>query len=343
MRLNRHEYGSHMDGDPAKSPRARRVNTCGVSGDQPDQSDTTPNRNEVDGSVTGAVVQAGTVHGGIHVHSRRRSVFARRPWLWIGTALSVVAVVVAVLLSALRPDTSAAGATDAEAVHVNDLTSTPTVGAHEFTWATADRLGSGQADGARTGADVSALMASTGGVPVGSTGIDVVLEGRSEETVLVQQITARIVSTGDALSGTVVAPPDVGGPVPKYGLGFDLDEAVAHARTPDGRGGLGARFSDDNVFEIGPGEKYAFNFQGIVRTAHAYRWVIDLRLLVGDERQTMTLGADNPFSVTGPAHTYDRYLRHTTNDEEGLAMVTAQTICPTGDCLANADLLARVY
>lgn len=312
------------------------------------QDDPTPPRpaaarNEVAGPVTGPVLQAGAVHGDIYVRGSRRSSMVPR-WLWVTAGLTVVAVIAYVVLVSLQPQppeqTSAARP---EVLRVNDV-SDLTADAYEYEvfWATgqtpaADRIGK-----VRTRADLPQLMESTGGVPVGRAAIGVVLEGMGTESVIVQQITARIVATTDALSDTMVVPPEVGGPGPKYILGFDLDESDPQARIPDVHGVLGARFSDDNYFEVGPGEKYVFTFFGIVKSAHTYRWVVDVRFLVGDQHRILTVGQDRPFAVTGPAHSYRHVYGHTNDSGEGLARVDPRTVCPTGDCTANAEKWARI-
>lgn len=307
--------------------------------DRPVPPESSATRNEFDGSAVGPVLQAGSV-GDVYFRDRRRGVSQRWRWLRVGAALSVVVFVVYLVLFLVWPAPRDHNSTEYEAIHVNDLSSLSTADASDHAWATAAVMESDQVSGSVN--DVPRLMEAMEGVRVGQTEIGVVLEAATAESVIVQEITARIVDTSDALSGTLVVPPESGGPVPKYTLGFDLDESAPAARNPDGRGGLGERFTDHANFMVVPGEKYIFSFHGLVKTPHTYRWVVDLQLLVGDQQQTMTLGDDDPFIATGPAPVYERYYRQVAMSDM-LTPVDAHEICPTGNCLANAETWSQVF
>jgi hypothetical protein len=308
--------------------------------DRPVQPESSTSRNEFDGSASGPVLQTGSVGGNVYFHGRRRRVPRRWRWLWIGAGLSVVVFVAYLVLLSVWPTPRDPSPTDDEVIHVNDLSDRSTADADDHAWATAAVIEPAQVSGSVN--DVPHLMEATEGVRVGQTEIGVVLEAATAEPVLVQEITARVVDTSDALSGTLVAPPDLGGPVPRYILGFDLDESTPAARNPDGHGGLGERFSEHANFMVVPGEKYVFSLHGLVKTPHTYRWVVDLQLLVGDQRQTMTIGDDDPFIATGPAPVYERYYRKVARSDV-LTPVDARELCPTGNCLANAETWAQVF
>lgn len=299
--------------------------------------------NDIDGTVTGPVVQTGAVHGDIYFRSRRRRPSSRLRWLWVAAGLTVLSLIAYAVLLVAWPVPKNENRTATDFLRVNDVSRDQSAAASDIFWATASVLSEDQLSDVRSSDEISGLMDSTNGVPIGATSIGVVLEGISAETVIVQQITARVVDTTDAVSGTLVAPPAAGGPVPVYELGFDLDKSTAPARVPDGHGGLGDRFADDSVFMIELGEKYAFTFTGTVRTSHAYRWVVDLELLIGERHLLLTLGEDSPFIATGPAHQYDRYLQGMPDVHPALAPIDPGQVCPTGDCTANAEQWARTF
>jgi hypothetical protein len=181
---------------------------------------------------------------------------------------------------------------------------------------------------------------SSGAVPVGNTRIDVALEGNRNESVIIEQISARVIESFAPPSGTIILPEPAGGPGFRVTLGFNLDEANPSARIPDGKGALGEPFNQKNYFEVNKNEKFVFSFYGTAKTKTAYRWVIDLSLIVGSQHKILTVGDPNKsYTLTGPTNTYLSYYQWTGSS---LEPKTAQELCGN-DCTLNANDWARVF
>jgi hypothetical protein len=292
----------------------------------------------MDGSVTGPVLQAGVVHGDVHFHVGRRRMASARRWLsrrWWLVAVAVLLVVAVVGTYFLWPEDTS-GADMRDPIRIVDLSDPFTPGfSYDTAWVASMPLEADHVAAAKSSDDMTQLMKSNGGVPLGRASMGVIFRGVLNDPVVITQIKARIMDTVAAPSGTIIGPPAVGGPGAKYVLTFDLDEIDPVARIPGLPGEPGKRFSDGNYFQVDKGETYVFALYGLARSKHAYRWVIDMDFLVDSRHRTLTLGQDEPFVVSGPASTYQRYYGYTRPDVPNPLLATAREVCGGDDCAAD--------
>ncbi|SMD27519.1 hypothetical protein [Kibdelosporangium aridum] len=173
--------------------------------------------------------------------------------------------------------------------------------------------------------DYKGLLTSVDAVPLGGAEVDLTIEGNRHESVIIEGISARVVKRTAAPRGTFLFNNLGGGPEEKIELQFDLDSPDKRARK---LGSGAAVFEEGNYIEVRRGEKLVFTFHGITRQRHLYEWLIDLVVQVGRQRTTVTVGAEAPYSVTGPVEEYAAYFAR---DFDGpLRAVSAGEACPKG-------------
>jgi hypothetical protein len=186
--------------------------------------------------------------------------------------------------------------------------------------------------------DLENLLISSKAVPIGSSELGVTLEGNINDSVIVEEISARIVSRSPVPHGAFISPPIVGGGEPKIILGFNLDAADRRARIRQSDGSLGEFFGKSEYLEIHRGEKLVFTFLGIAKSPVMYRWVVDLSLQFGGTHHTLTLGETSPYAITGPVNEYGLYYQRVSRDQ--IEPTVAERACP-GGCTAWADHWTR--
>jgi hypothetical protein len=177
------------------------------------------------------------------------------------------------------------------------------------------------------------LIESTHAVQLGVSDVGLTIEGTRHETVIVERITARVLSRTTAYAGTFLFHQTLGGPEEMIGLIFELDGPDRQARLAGTDGAPGEAFAERNYVEVRRGEKVVFDIAGIARQPYLYEWVIDLVVQVGGERVTLTVGADEPYMVSGLVDRYGAYYFGSLEGE--LTAQSHEEMCP-GGCVKAA-------
>lgn len=180
----------------------------------------------------------------------------------------------------------------------------------------------------RTAQDYRALLEDADAVALGSSEVELTIEGNRHESVIIERIVARVVSRAGALAGTYLTGLQGGGPEEKIPLTFDLDSRDKRARVPDDDPAPDELFEQHNYVEVRRGEKLMFSLYALTRQAYVYEWVVDLVVQVGGRRTTLTVGADAPYSVSGPVDEYSTY--YAVDPYGPLTGISHDEVCPDG-------------
>ena len=177
------------------------------------------------------------------------------------------------------------------------------------------------------------VLKSRGAVPLGKAPAGYKLAGRRSSEIIIEQIEARVLSEAPAPRSAIIGESDVGGgPSDKILLGFNLDELRPVARMINPDGDLGRPFASNNYISLARGESLVFTFVGTTQRPQLYSWVIDVTVLAGNDRSTITLPFKEPFVVAGAVPEYPTAFFPTIGSPSKPSSVLSAEVCG-GSCV----------
>jgi hypothetical protein len=151
--------------------------------------------------------------------------------------------------------------------------------------------------------DVRRWVAERGGVDIGGSFVKLVVEGRTSKSVVIRNISAKVLERGNPLAGTRVACPSAGANQ-SIRLYFDLDRPTPVALSEDEQGRPGDPYFRGNFVTLAKGEAVVFDVHAVTRGC-ACAWRLEIDALVGGSPQTVVVDeSGEPFRTTGEAPRY---------------------------------------
>lgn len=184
-------------------------------------------------------------------------------------------------------------------------------GIDDNSWATSKILSRSQIASLPAPNDFDQLgssIANLGGIKASAASLKLVVETEREDKILITNMKARILSTTQLPSGTLLCNPPQGD-MDNTVIGFNLDSAraIAQAVKPDsgiGVDALGEPFFAGRHVQLTRGEKHLFQIYALASRA-AYEWDIEISIVVNGHtaRQVVQLSG-SPMRLTGIASVY---------------------------------------
>lgn len=305
--------------------RERAMSATGEDKSEPSARTT----NDIAGNVSGPVVQAGHIGGGLHFYapatpepkSRSRWAISSKGVIWT-TSVAVLAVIGAMIAFYASVDSANHQSDNAKAA------STPLQATVQTTQGGPEQIGAWwfpakqllPFDSKPTEEQVAQLFTgSQKPVDTYQTVIKLTLEGDRSHTVSINEMDAKIVSrkTPPDAGGTAVLSPGQGSN-DSVQIGFDLDERVPRARRFVDGFWFAAHFFDGHTVTVAHGEVTTFEI--IVKTGTAdVSYDLVLHLVVdGKPVDQVVKNGSQPFRTRAIAASYDQVIARDQNVRWGV-------------------------